>query len=136
MLNESDTPISDEEAFTKAVAKIVELERIAENRLKEIESLHKRNDSLYADYTNERILRHEAEAAVDRARLAIASLEAKCNSETERCAKIARDYPLSPVVGKAIAALIMEGMSEDSNSTPVEPEEVFSPHTLTIHTKG
>lgn len=79
------------------------------HRLSEINSLRAHNDKLYADYINECILRHEAEAAVCRARLAIASLEAKCNAETERCTKIAREYGLSPVMGKTIAALIMEG---------------------------
>lgn len=64
-------------------------------RKAEIESLRARNDKSYADYINERILRYAAEAERD--------------AETERCAKIASDYGMSPVVGKAIAALIMEG---------------------------
>lgn len=65
------------------------------HRLSEINSLRARNDKLAADADNERILRYAAEAEL--------------NAETERCAKIAREYGLSPVVGKAIAALIMEG---------------------------
>lgn len=36
-------------------------------------------------------------------------VETELSLETERCAKTAREFTLSPVSGKAIAALIMEG---------------------------
>ena len=81
----------------------------------QIADLRKRNEKLYAEAANERILRYAAEAERD--------------AETERCAKIARDFSLSPVVGKAIAALIM---NKGEQTSPVEPEEVYSPHTKII----
>lgn len=59
----------------------------------EIEKLRTHNTRLYKELTNERIARF--------------SVEAELQAETERCAKIARDYQLSPVVGRAIAALIV-----------------------------
>lgn len=61
----------------------------------EIESLRALATKFEIEAANERILRYAAEAERD--------------AETERCAKIAREFQLSPVVGKAIAALIMEG---------------------------
>lgn len=62
------------------------------HRLNEVNSLRARNDTLAIELANERILRYAAEAERD--------------AETERCAKVAREFSLSPVVGKAIAALI------------------------------
>lgn len=100
----------------------------------EIESLRLRNKELDLQLTNERILRNAAEAErngacaekdsriaeleqsvsrlidmVEKRQSEIDKLYNQYVAETERCAKIAREYPLSPVVGKAIAALIMEG---------------------------
>ena len=65
------------------------------NTRKEIEDLRVSNDKLFAEAANERILRYAAEAERD--------------AETGRCAKIAREFQLSPIVGKAIAALIVNG---------------------------
>ena len=109
----SDTQISDEAMYvddrgyevvnlhvSQGLEKMFRMsEAVAADTIKsqrqQIESLRALATKFELEAVYERVLRYEAEA--------------ERNAETERCAKIAREFQLSPGVGKTIAALIMEG---------------------------